>query len=436
MSLIRDCRLLVLLILVSGVGLGPQSLAGAEGDGKETEGKSVKAVQAHGTAFAEGVAKWEKGDLDGAVASFTKAIQDSPDDLDRLLARGLVYYDKRDLDAAIVDFTDVLTHRKDDCRALRARARAVRQGRDGQGHARRQGRADRAPGRRRRPEPQRPDPLSERQASRSVGGLRSRYPSKPQERRGARLPRPHPLRVSAQLDEAIADLGAALAIDPKNSEALRMRGRAYYEADDPDRALADLTEAVRLDPKDGDALIARGLVYYDEGDLDKAIADYTEAIRLDPESADAFQDRAAAYLDKADFKRALADCNQAVRLAPESGDLYACRARVLLARGEVRDARKVVADCKELIRRDASDAEAFFMRGCAHALLKKWPDAVADYTEAIRLDGKYAEAYVQRAAAYDETSEPKKRRGQPPQGEDTRTPAKRAQAGERGPGNR
>ena len=67
-----------------------------------------------------------------------------------------------------------------------------------------------------------------------------------------------------------------------------------------------------------------------------------------------------------------------------------------------------MADCNELIGRDAEDAESIHRRGCVYAAQKKWPQAIADYTEAIRLDDEFAEAYADRATAYEQTGAPDK----------------------------
>ena len=54
------------------------------------------------------------------------------------------------------------------------------------------------------------------------------------------------------LDKAVAEFTSALRIDPKNSEALRGRARAYCDKDDLKKALADANEALGLDAKDGE----------------------------------------------------------------------------------------------------------------------------------------------------------------------------------------
>ena len=80
------------------------------------------AAAAGGNDYQLGLAQWEKGDFDAAVASLNRAIQNRPGDANLLLTRGLVYYDENDLEKAIADFSSVLARDKGNTRALSARA--------------------------------------------------------------------------------------------------------------------------------------------------------------------------------------------------------------------------------------------------------------------------------------------------------------------------
>ena len=46
---------------------------------------------------------------------------------------------------------------------------------------------------------------------------------------------------------------------------------------------------VRVDPRNTDAFKYRGLAYYDKGNYDRAIADYNETIRLNPQYDEAMR---------------------------------------------------------------------------------------------------------------------------------------------------
>ncbi|MGJ0510828.1 tetratricopeptide repeat protein [Methylocystis sp.] len=95
------------------------------------------------------------------------------------------------------------------------------------------------------------------------------------------------------------------------------RGLAYGSVDN-DRAIADLTAAIRLNPKYPFYYFVRGVIYLNQGDYDRGIADFTVAIRNDSTKRPAyFRSRSEAYRAKGDAARALADHNEYVRLRAE-----------------------------------------------------------------------------------------------------------------------
>jgi TonB family protein len=60
-------------------------------------------------------------------------------------------------------------------------------------------------------------------------------------------------------------------------------------------AFADASEAVRLDPKNADALALRGSLYFKKDDFENALKDYTQAIRLEPDHENYYTMRAEVY---------------------------------------------------------------------------------------------------------------------------------------------
>ena len=55
--------------------------------------------------FNSGLARQTKGDLDGAIADYSKAIELNPKIAEAYNNRGLARYDKEDFDGAIADYT-------------------------------------------------------------------------------------------------------------------------------------------------------------------------------------------------------------------------------------------------------------------------------------------------------------------------------------------
>src|SRR5215469_8438840 len=206
-----------------------------------------------------------------------------------------------------------------------------------------------------------------------------------------------------KIDEAIADLTADLKANP-SALGYRLRGLCLRWEEKYQLALADLNAAVSLNPNDSFALGERGTVYDKLGDHDRAIADLTRSLEINAEDPYMFADRGFAYLHAKRYADALADFSSAIdKLRTRSGTTKALKP-VLIARCfAYRHAQmfaKAVADCSEAAQLDPQDAEAYLSRGMAERYQGNFSAAIADEDEAIRLDSKFAPAYEYRALAY------------------------------------
>jgi tetratricopeptide (TPR) repeat protein len=82
---------------------------------------------------------------------------------------------------------------------------------------------------------------------------------------------------------AIEDLSRALELDPlEPATLLRSRGLAWMRLGELERALQDTDEALRLAPHDAVAFNNRGVIYRDLGNFEQAEADFRQAIAIDP----------------------------------------------------------------------------------------------------------------------------------------------------------
>ena len=98
--------------------------------------------------------------------------------------------------------------------------------------------------------------------------------------------------------DAIADLTAALAINPKNADALAYRANAERETAQLDAAEKDAQAAVELDGKNLTALLERGIISRLKDRNLEAKADWEKVIALAPDSAEATAAR--GHLDRID----------------------------------------------------------------------------------------------------------------------------------------
>lgn len=112
--------------------------------------------------------------------------------------------------------------------------------------------------------------------------------------------------VCANLEQAVAYLDQALALEPTYAEALVRRGRALSELGYQDDAFDDLTRAIRLEPT-AEAYAARGLVLFRTGNRAGALRDAEEAVRRDQRMASAWNVRAAVAYENGDMQAACAD---------------------------------------------------------------------------------------------------------------------------------
>jgi tetratricopeptide (TPR) repeat protein len=122
--------------------------------------------------------------------------------------------------------------------------------------------------------------------------------------------------------EYLAEINAALEIDPQYALAYNHRGNAYDELGDYDRAIADYGQALKLDPRLAAAYLNRGMAHRKKGNLDRAIADYDRALKLSPGLPQAYYIRGVAYEKKGDLARAIADFDRSVKINPEFAEAY------------------------------------------------------------------------------------------------------------------
>ena len=97
------------------------------------------------------------------------------------------------------------------------------------------------------------------------------------------------------------------------------RGTAYLRKGEADRALADLNAALKIDPADVVALTRRGEAHSAKADFQSAFADFSEAVRLNPRYPLAFRNRARIHFYRGNFDAAAEDFRFAEQADPGNG---------------------------------------------------------------------------------------------------------------------
>jgi tetratricopeptide (TPR) repeat protein len=93
-------------------------------------------------------------------------------------------------------------------------------------------------------------------------------------------------RMKGDIDGAIADGDQAVALDPKYVDGYFTRGLIRVCKGDWDGAIADDDRVIALNPKHAGAYDQRGMCRQDKGDLAGAIRDYQTCLSLNPTSRD------------------------------------------------------------------------------------------------------------------------------------------------------
>jgi lipoprotein NlpI len=129
--------------------------------------------------------------------------------------------------------------------------------------------------------------------------------------------------------------------------ALTRRATAYYRNGDLDPAIADLDAALALRPDSIDIYRQRSNYRRDKGESSGGLADLAYALTLQPDFVPAYVDRAWIRLSSRDASGALADFSRALAVQPDQPRLHLGRGVVAYLSG---DGKQAAADFSAVIQ--------------------------------------------------------------------------------------
>ena len=190
------------------------------------------------------------------------------------------------------------------------------------------------------------------------------------------------------------------------------KAREAQSREDKDGALQALDAAIAKDPENQEARKLRGDLYFKLGDLDKAMADYAE---LRPEARSAAGRTAptatelAAFIDRSKapamrWRRATSTCARPLQHRPGDGRPAYYASSAVQNRGNIyrrqRDDERALRDYEQAIRLNPRNAGAYVNRGVILADRGDHEAAIQDFDEAIRFNPKLPEAFYNRAMSF------------------------------------
>jgi len=221
-------------------------------------------------------------------------------------------------------------------------------------------------------------------------------------------------------EQAIAQLTAAIFLQPDEAEPYVLRGEALAELCDFHSALANYRKALQLMPdraaeREGTAarlasmLDLRAVSLLDEGGYERAIELLSEAIGLAPAEASLPLHRALAHTGREDHEAARADLGMCLDRGGASADVHFLGAKLALLAKDLPAAREgvdaalameaghVLAEELQVAMREC--AEVYTEEATKLVLLGRSREAVANLTHAMALQPRDPDLRVRRGGA-------------------------------------
>lgn len=199
------------------------------------------------------------------------------------------------------------------------------------------------------------------------------------------------------LEAALADYDAVVAVDPHFHDHWFNRGTVLRRLGRTREAVADYDRALALSPPFAEAFYNRGDARAALGELAEAAADFARAAELDPPGVPARLARAEILADLGEPERALAETRDALAVAPDQAALHCLAARLLGELGHDTAACGAVARALEL---DDRSAEAYAIRSALSFDAGDLTAALSDLDRAIAL-GETPELVFNRGVVHE-----------------------------------
>lgn len=173
----------------------------------------------------------------------------------------------------------------------------------------------------------------------------------------------------------LADIEQAIAADPENQDARRMRAQVRLVKGDANGAVEDLNILLKQDPDDLETMEQIAQALASQQKFDEAIGYVDKLIELEPESAIGYRLRSGIHIMQGKAEEALRDLDDALQRAPDSLEVLIARAR-LYEREKAYD--KAMADVDRVLEIRPGLPAALLLRADIATTQNHLADAIID----------------------------------------------------------
>ncbi len=203
---------------------------------------------------------------------------------------------------------------------------------------------------------------------------------------------------AGHLDSAMAGVQRAIALDPRNAKAFKLRGDLYQRLDSSDAALDDYKASEQIDPNNARLYISRAALRISRGMQKTALKDCEKAIQLDPADPDGYYNRACALYLGGNTEAARKDAEKAVKLKPDHADaLYLSG----VTKGELYQEEAGLAEIDAALKLKPSIPGGMMSMAVLLYEAERYEEAIDRFTEAMVVDtAELAAAHFYRGDCY------------------------------------
>jgi superkiller protein 3 len=207
--------------------------------------------------------------------------------------------------------------------------------------------------------------------------------------------------LSQQLEPSLGTISEFLRLQPRDTDALKLKGDVLYLLGREQEAEESLLQVLSIKPDYEDAEYALARIRYQQNRFPEAVERFKRLVDRDPGNYKAHDNLALCYAALQQDALALQHFLKALELVskahPEYDTVYANASNFFFERGEFEKAFQMGA---EAARRNPNYARNFFLTGKALVRLDKHELSLRWFNQAAELDPTYKEAYYWLGTVY------------------------------------